>query len=436
MMLLRPPPRDLNDPLFAPDVLRAEQLGVALQALCTEDFVAGGCSDFRVPMPPTWMAEGQLRPVEQTDADSASTAPPSRVTRQQRTPNSGPSERCMPGLDTIGDLVGRVPCNLDKATVCNMVVVPRDMVRTAVYGASLLGCVDAVRGAESVDELLTKMMLGGVPLLVAHGRSSPGELFRKFKTVHHDFMLGCPVVLSSKAGILALLMPMGEPVCTLSMESEQPRGFLPPEMKNCTHPEQTAVEMWFQVVCVAKQPDFLHSQWHRNPTFRDFNWALDDKPREAGFKYTGNNTASTYLPSTSVLSRIFKETWLRVLDTYLGDYVAKLRALTGVPMGLPKNRKGRKRMLEAVADQPGMLGDPLRYVDWRRAVLLRSLVERSDSYGVARTMLAGILPRSILGDAPPGAFVPALHSFRVSDVRHVVVDMAVVSNVANTIRLE
>ena len=301
--------------------------------------------------------------------------------------------------------VSVIPC--DERTARPSVVFVQDLadlVRSALHGAGQLGWGPwareqvrgtAGRGERAGRDLLRAMMMTGVPLLMATGvktcdADAQGQLVRAAATCASGSPL---LVVDGLRNLVAVVRPMGTP----TYAPVGAPGLMPDDLKNRIMPSTSCIQMFVDIVGVAPYPLLACAKsiggWHGNARF---NWGAD----ALGDKRLDTQPGNIYLNRRLCITRLFGEAPLTALDARLGDFEAKLAAFRGVDK------------VDGVRDRANAQNE---YVMWRRALMLKMMVEH-DVTGTMAHSLAGMFPASILGadPLPPPAPKPAVFVFSPS----------------------
>lgn len=302
----------------------------------------------------------------------------------------------------------------DDASILAVSVVPEVLHASGLYGAAALGRYEDVKGRQDVRSLLRKLMELGIPLLVATGRDRQELVDAKIANASKRFGAGSPLLLCDKAGsLICVAVPMGN----VMVARDEASGMLPIELRRGVA-AATSVQMFVQVICVAPRPKFEVQEWFKNHDAA-FRWDL--------VKKSANSTS--VVPVNAVFVDLFnKYGSLTVLRACLGDYEAKLAALSTVPqagrippapLGKPPQYGAKKAEYDRkIQQQRRELADnPVMITEWRRALLVQRVLEE-DTLGTAYAALAGVLPERMVGPAR-ACTVDPMQDFEVADLRGV-----------------
>lgn len=240
-----------------------------------------------------------------------------------------------------------------------------------------------------LQRVLTFMMGKGIPLLLSVGRNEWDRVHEQKTNATKAFKNGSPMLLVDKdcpeCSLIALVQPMGE----VTVLDEGEVGRVPTVLRDLAPESSTALEM---MACITAVPP-LHGWFKQNIPGFDFNWDVS-RPCQ---------NATTYTPTNAIMNRMFHRPDLPLarLDACLGDYGAKLAALTECPdSDKPKLPRGRPKANSVEARDKMLSESDGMWLQWRRALLLESVLTRGDTYGVAYAVLGNVLPPRMFGNAP------------------------------------
>jgi hypothetical protein len=338
--------------------------------------------------------------------------------------------------------VACVPCRAEDATVAVARVAPSRggngvqlLLAACAYVAALhgwgeeaLACLAAVPdddagGHRRSRALLRGMMDAGVPVLLPMGHASRERALKYYGCMSGMVRAGSPLLVCDELhNVIMLAVPMGQLVYV--PEGEQ--GVLPAEVRALgpAPAAATCLELWVRPVCVADYDALAHDAWFKAPHFKyaaDFNWAVETVPVAPGFRNVASQSASAILPNGQPIVALFKNTRLGVLAWYIRDFVAKLARLDRVPLKA-RGSSGRWPESERKAREAQHVNDPaVMFYPWRRAVLLRAVLDLADPHGNAHRALGPVLPASLLALGrqlvlPPSP-APEPAPFRPADLR-------------------
>lgn len=340
------------------------------------------------------------------------------------------------GVCVTGPGLPLPPRRTDKARVCVLNAGSVEMLlASATYGAGLLGHGEAARqallvvpaaldrgGHRRLRGLLSGMLHLGLPLLVATGMRDRAKLENVWSGIHGHLETGSLLLLvDNRQNVLGVAQPMGRPVYVAAGEE----GFLPTEVRHgldgADAEALTCLQLWVRLLCVADYDRFARDAWFRGGTeawSRLLNWELDHAGAGGGFKNLKAANATSVLPGNFPVANLFK-TRLPELGAMLGDdFAEKLASLRG-PLRKParRHKRGSIPVAEVERATQQALQDPAKMVQqWRRAMLLREVLQHCDDGGRARGELRGVLPDCILGATEGAATLCAAMPVRCGEL--------------------
>lgn len=423
----QPPPLP---PLTAQHALYAavyEHLARKRQRLWPMDGAAAlrlAAADVELAPPPPLQLPPPAPPLEIVPAAACE---PDRIVWNKRTRQ--PKKAAMTPITDHGR-VQIVPCDPQKATftVARSAGGLRLFVAASVYGAALHGWgAEALAILQSVApsqdpgghlrarRLLHGMLHAGVPVLLCLGANSYAKAVEHYEHMFNMVDAGSPMlVCDDRTNLLMLATPMGR----LVYVPEGQQGLVPRELLDMRGANaagsRSCLELWVRPVCVTEHTTFALRQWFRNAEFAyaaAFRWAVDDMHRgDPAYLQLAGQPASKILPNSSPINTLFKKTVLASLGSYLGDFVGKLQQCDGVPKQAAAEKKRAGRWPEALRKQKEeeQLNNPtLMFQSWRRAVLLKAVLDLADVHGHAHRLLGALLPTGLLSPGRQAAVPPA-----------------------------
>jgi hypothetical protein len=315
-----------------------------------------------------------------------------------RTRQSGqPRARILTPEDVLDEDVRPVPCTPDNR-FCNVCAVrvrsPASLFTSALYGAGLMGRTDLLdpitaayakpdgcNGHAALRKLLCHLATEGVPVLMRlECRGASLDTYEKSSLQYAAGSL--LMVFDAQENAVALAQPMGR----LVHVAANANGFLP---ATAAMPGG-GLECFVRIMGVVSYPALSKQQWFRGGAHdARFNWAMDFV-RAPGAKDILKTNG--YVPTSSPVAAMFPTIKLGHLGMFLGDFEAKLSSIQFVPASsggrgvagvLPRELK-RQRAQQSVVD-------PANYCVWRRAVLLKLMLENDILYA-GQAELRAMLP--------------------------------------------
>lgn len=360
-----------------------------------------------------------------------------KIVCMSRTRQKGDKRMTERTANDIGAIT-RVPCNTNSANVCLVRVSMRSLLCACLHGASQLGwggeALEYVRAATTADDmgghrcvraLLNGMLRAGIPALLSVGMSTFDRTREMYEGMYDKWAAGSVLFLvDDDDNVVAVAVPMGQ----LTFVPPGDEGFLPRELRdlgrNDRDESMSCLEGWVELLCVASYDDFAKHKWFKNDD-PDYNWDLNRFGPKPGYKDIRFESSSRILPKSggTPIVALFPETTLAALGKYVTDFAGNLRAMVGVPLKrkrLPAKLGRPPKELAALMQQMRITCEASMYFVWRRAVLLRAVLDKSDELGHANRTLMSVLPASMWSYARaavlPAVAVEPVREFLVSDL--------------------